>query len=550
MNNTRAKVVICIFLIVATFCIYVQVQDHEFINFDDDLYITNNVNVKGGLTSKSISWAFTNTHFGGWIPLSMLSFILDYELYGLNPTGYLLTNLFFHIANALLLFLVLLRMTGTIWQSAFVAAMFAFHPLNVESVAWIAERKNVLSTLFWLLTMWAYIRYADKPTIKRYGLVCLFFTLGLMSKPMLVTLPFVLLLLDYWPLRRLEFIQESSRNEILEKTTAKKSEVLQLVLEKVPLFLLTIGLSIVTVHLQKITGAVKAMDMFSLQTRVTNALVSYMEYLGKMLWPSGLSILYPHPGNTLPAWQGILCGMVLVGITVVTIRLIRRAPYVAVGWFWYLGTLVPVIGIVQVGGQAMADRFVYIPLIGIFIIIAWGVPELISKWRYKKKILCVLAGIVISTLLITTWKQVSHWKNSITLYKHAIRVTDKQYPNSMLVHNNLGIALFADQKNEESIFHYKIAIKNNPTHPMAYYNLGIALTAERKSEEAISYYKMAIRLNPNFTNAHYNLGIVLIQKGALKEAVHHFRETVRISPDLVKARDYLKFALLKSQELE
>jgi len=472
--------------------------------------------------------------------------MLDYQLYESHPKGHYLTNLFLHIASALILFIVLLRMTGALWRCAFVAAMFAFHPLNVESVAWIAERKNVLSTLFWLMTMWAYIHYAENPTIKRYGLVCLFFTLGLMSKPMLVTLPFVLLLLDYWPLRRLEFIQESSRNEILEKTTAKKSEVLQLVLEKVPLFLLTIGLSIVTVHLQKITGAVKAMDMFSLQTRVTNALVSYMEYLGKMLWPSGLSILYPHPGNTLPAWQGILCGMVLVGITVVTIRLIRRAPYVAVGWFWYLGTLVPVIGIVQVGVQAMADRFTYIPLIGIFIIIAWGVPELLSKWRFKKKVLSVSAGIIIVTLLITTWKQVSHWKSSITIYKHAIRVTDTKYPALALVHNNLGIHLLGERKNREATSHFKIAIKTNPSNIRAYYNLGIALTADRQYKEAVFYYKMAIRLYPNFTNAHYNLGIVLMRKGALKEATHHFRETVRLRPDFVKAHDYLKSALSQS----
>ena len=546
MNNTRAKVVICIFLIVATFCIYVQVQDHEFINFDDDLYITNNVNVKGGLTSKSISWAFTNTHFGGWIPLSMLSFILDYELYGLNPTGYLLTNLFFHIANALLLFLVLLRMTGTIWQSAFVAAMFAFHPLNVESVAWIAERKNVLSTLFWLLTMWAYIRYADKPTIKRYGLVFLFFTLGLMSKPMLVTLPFVLLLLDYWPLRRLKFGEKRDSNEVSKNKTAQKSEIFRLVLEKVPLFLLAMGSSILTLLWSKREFGIYSFDLLSLQAQ-TNAMVSYLEYLRKMLWPEKLAILYPHLGNTLHVWKGILCGMVLVGITVVSIRLIRKAPYVAVGWFWYLGTLVPVIGIVQV---AMADHYTYIPLIGIFIIVAWGVPELISKWRYKEKVLSVSAGIIIFALLITTWKQVSHWKSSITIFEHALRVTDKKHPSYSLAYNNLGIALYAKGKNQEAISHYKMAINLKPTHAMAYYNMGIALFADGKNEEAISYYKMAIRIHPDFANAHYNLGIILIQKGEIKEAVHHFRETLRLKSGLVAAQNYLKFALIQSQGLK
>jgi len=480
VNDTRAKVLICIFLIVATFCIYSQVQDHEFINFDDGLYITNNLNVQAGLTSESVKWAFTTMDTEDWSPVNWLSHILDYQLYGLNPKGHYLTNLFLHIANALILLLVLSRMTGKLWQSAFVAAMFAFHPLNVESVAWLAERKNVLSTLFWLLTMWAYIYYTEKPTVKRYGLVFLFFTLGLMSKPMLVTLPFVLLLLDYWPLRRFQFGQERGRNEILEKNTAKRSEVFRLVLEKVPLFLLTIGLSIVTVHWQKIAGAVKSLDAFPLQARLTNAIVSYLEYLGKMIWPSGLSILYPHPGNALPVWHGILCGMALVGITIISIRLIRKAPYFAVGWFWYLGTLVPVIGIVQAGSQAMADRFTYIPLIGIFIIVAWGLPELISKWPYKEKVLSISVGIIIFTLLITTWWQVSHWKSSITVFKHAIKVTDKKYPNFAIAHYNLGIALFAKQKNEEAISHYKMAIKINPDYALAHNNLGNALLKKRR----------------------------------------------------------------------
>jgi hypothetical protein len=388
LKDTRAKVAICIFLMVATFCIYSQVQHHEFINFDDDLYLTNNLNVQTGLTIESVKWAFTTSHPPYWHPVTWLSHMLDYQLYGLNPKGHYLTNLFLHITSVLILFTVLLRVTGKLWQSGFVAAMFAFHPLNVESVAWLAERKNILSTLFWLMTMWAYTHYAEKPTIKRYSLVFLFFTLGLMSKPMLVTLPFVLLLLDYWPLRRFKFRQERSRDEISEKNIANKSEVFRLVLEKVPLFLLTIGLSIVTFYTQKMAGAVRSLDLFSLETRFTNAMFSYLEYLQKMIWPSGLSILYPHPGNALPAWQGIVCGMVLVGITIISIRLIRKTPYFAVGWFWYLGTLIPVIGIVQVGGQAMADRFTYIPLIGIFIVIAWGYQSLYRSGA-SRKIYCV-----------------------------------------------------------------------------------------------------------------------------------------------------------------
>jgi tetratricopeptide (TPR) repeat protein len=356
------------------------------------------------------------------------------------------------------------------------------------------------------------------------------------------------------------------------------------VLEKIPLFLLTAGLSIVTFITQKSAGAMTDMGNLTFSTRLNNATVSYFEYLGKMLWPSGLSMLYPHPGNALPAWKGILCGMALVGITIISIRLIRRAPYFAVGWFWYLGTLVPVIGIVQVGGQAMADRFVYIPQIGIFIIVAWGVPELISKWRFKEKVLSVSAGIIIFALLITTWEQVSHWKNSITIFKHAIRVTDKKHPSFAVIHNNLGIALFAEQKNEEAISHFKMAIKLMPNDIKAHYNLGIALFAGQKNEEAIAHYKMAIKLQPNYTNAHYNLGNVLfavketeeaifhykmaikfqpsladahnnlgyalVQKGEMKEAAHHFRKTLKLRPDLVAALHGLEFALLWLKERE
>jgi protein O-mannosyl-transferase len=550
MSTTRKKILICIFILVSTFSVYSQVQDHEFINYDDNKYVTESSIVKAGFTTENIILVFTDAHFGMWIPITTLSYILDYELYVLNAKGYLLTNLFFHIANSLLLFLVLFRFTGAIWQSAFVAAMFAFHPLNVDSVAWVSERKNVLSTLFLLLTMWAYINYVNKPTIKKYGLVFLFFSLGLMSKPILVTLPFVLLLLDYWPLGRVKTGDGRSNNEILEESTAKGSGILQLVLEKIPLFLLIIGSSIVTVVSHNIAFGVSSLEVISLQSRLANAMVSYLEYLEKMVWPIGLSILYPHPGNALPVWQGIFSGIALLGITIISIRLIRKAPYFVVGWFWFLGTLLPVAGILRAGVHVMADHYAYISLIGVFIIIAWGIPELISKWRYKVKVLSVLAAIIIPILLLTTWEQVSHWKNSITIFKHAIRVTDIKYPNFSLVHNNLGIALFAEKKNAEAIFHYKMAINLQPNKTKAHYNLGIALFAEKKNEEAIFHYKIAIQLNPNFTNAHYNLGIIYLQKGEMREAVHHFQETVRLSPDLNAARDYLEFSLRRSQALE
>jgi len=512
--NKTLKVAICIFLMVATFCIYSQVQDHEFINFDDDLYITNNLNVQAGLTSESVEWAFTTMDSEDWSPVNWLSHMLDYQLYGMHPKGHHLTNLFFHIANALLLFMVLHRMTGALWQSGFVAAMFAFHPLNVESVAWAAERKNVLSTLFWLLTMWAYIHYAAKPTIKRYGLVFLFFTLGLMSKAMLVTLPFALLLLDYWPLRRLKFEQERGGNETSEKNTARRSEVFRLVLEKIPLFLLTTGLSIVTFINAKSFGAITENVTFS--TRLTNSTISYFEYLWKMLWPKGLAILYAHPGNTLAVWKGVLCGIALLVITTTAIKLIRKAPYFVVGWFWYLGTLIPVIGFITLGSHLIADRYAYLPLIGIFVIIAWGVPELLKEWHYRKNVLKASAGILILTLMPITWIQVSHWKSSITVFKHAIKVTDKKYPGFSVVHNNLGAALRREGRNSEAISHYKMAIKLNPDYADAYNNLGAVLFNAKMTEEAIDYFKEAIRIRPGFTAAQKNLETALLRSEELE----------------------------------
>jgi tetratricopeptide (TPR) repeat protein len=549
MNDMSTKVVVCVFLIVTTFSVYSQVLDHEFINFDDDMYVTENSIVQVGLTNENIIRIFTEPIFGMWIPITTLSYIIDYEVYGLNSKGYLLTNLLFHIANSLLLFLVLFRITGAIWKSAFVAAMFAFHPLNVESVAWISERKNVLSTLFGLLTMWTYINYVESPNVKRYGIVVLFFTLGLMSKAMLVTLPFVLLLLDYWPLKRLKLRQEKCSEEVLENNTAKSSEVFRLVQEKIPLFLITMVSSILTVVLINRTFGVQFSESISMETRLNNAMVSYLEYLRKMIWPENLAMFYPHPGNTLYTWQGILCGMALVGITIFSIRLIRKLPYFTVGWFWYVGTLIPVIGVVQVGRHAMADRYAYIPLIGVFIILSWGVPELISKWRFKGNVLSISAAIIIPILLVTTWGQVNHWKNSITLFKHTIEVTDKKHPNLAIIHNNLGTALFAGGKNEEAISQYMKAINLKSNHTLAHYNLGIALFADGKTEKAISHYNMAIKLNPDFTNAHYNLGVVLLQKGEIKEAAHYFREALKLKPDFVEACDNLKFSLLRLQEL-
>lgn len=508
-DNKIIKFWICVFLMITTLAVYWQVQDHKFLNYDDPAYVTDNSNVKKGLTSENVHWAFTTDHFSNWHPVTWLSHMLDYQIYGPHPKGHHLTNLLFHIANTLLLFLVLLRMTGALWQSGFVAALFALHPFNVESVAWIAERKNVLSTFFWLLTLWAYVRYVEKPNARRYGLVALLMTLGLMSKSMLVTLPFVLLMMDYWPLRRLKL--EQGNNQSTGKHIGRRSDIWRLVREKIPLLILATGAGIATFIVQKSGGELQAMEVHSLTTRLANAMVSYLEYLKKTLWPEGMSVFYPHPGNDLTILKEMLCGMALLGISAISIRLLKKAPYLAFGWFWYLGTMVPVIQIIQTGRHAMADRYAYIPLIGIFIIVAWGLPELLKKWHLKKMVLLILAGIYIPTLIVITWNQVSHWKTSITLFKHAIRVTDTEHPDFALTHINLGNALLAEQKTLEAISHYKMAIKLKPGSAISHYNLANALLTSRKIEESIGHYKIAIKLKPDFVDAHFNLNIALRQ---------------------------------------
>jgi protein O-mannosyl-transferase len=545
-NNKILKIIICIFIILATFSIYSQVQYHEFINYDDDIYITNNLNVQTGFTSESLEWAITNFITGNWSPVIWFSHMLDYQLYGLQPKGHHFTSLSFHISNSLLLFFVIFRMTGGIWKSSFVATMFALHPLNVESVAWAAERKNVLSTFFMFLTMLSYIRYADKPTFKRYCLVFLFFSLGLMTKPMLVTLPFVLLLLDYWPLARLNFDHNTYDLSISEKYPSKYS----LVLEKIPLFLISVAISIVTFIAQKSSGAMNFTENLTFALRLSNAMVSYLEYLEKMFWPHKLSIFYPHPVTALSLWQGIFCGLSLLAITIISIRLIRRAPYFIVGWFWFLGTMVPVSGIVQVGGQSMADRYAYIPIIGIFIIIAWGVPELISKWRHKEKVLPISAGIIVFIFMILTWKQVSYWKNSITIFNHSIRVTDNKYPGFALVYNNLGLSQLANNNNDDAIFNFKRAIMLNPKFPAAYSNLGNVMVSEGMYDEAISLYITSIKIKPDYADAYNNLGNALHAKGKYEQAILVFNNAIKIKSDFYQAYNNLGNALLAERMYE
>jgi len=535
------RIAISLFLVTVTFLAYWPVLDNGFVNFDDGRYVTENTHIQNGLTREAVIWAFTQSYAANWHPMTWLSHMLDFEVYGLDPLGHHLTNLFFHIANTLLLFGVLLKMTGALWRSGLVAVLFALHPLNVESVAWIAERKNVLSTFFWFLTMWAYVGYVKRK--QPYLLVVLFLALGLMAKPMLVTLPFVLILLDFWPLKRLAWGDTSTNTET--GIRAIKSETLaKLILEKIPLFILVAGASVITYIVQKSSGAVRSTEFHSLYSSTANALISYLEYLEKMAWPLRLSVFYPHLGNALPVWKALVCGLVLVGVTTVVVRGIRRAPYLAVGWFWYLGTLVPVIGIVQVGEQAMADRYTYIPLIGIFIAMAWGFPELMKNG--KQKLLPILAGLFIFLLATLTWAQVSHWKNGITLFEHAISVNENQTRSFALAYNNLGHALASQKRYEEAVTPYRQAIKINPYYSKSHNNLGQVLYELKKYDEAIEHYQQAIDIEANYAKTYNNLGNAARRKGKLKESIAYFNEAIRFKGDYAEA--HFKLGVTRVQQ--
>jgi len=526
--NKKYFYIICLFLIVATLAVYWQVLDNDFVLFDDDAYVIKNDQVHRGMTFDSLTWAFTSSHASNWHPLTWISHMIDCQLYGLNPRGHHLTSLLFHVANTLLLLLILVRMTGTLWQSSFVAALFALHPLHVESVAWVAERKDVLSTFFLMLTLWGYTIYVKKGGVRRYLLVVLFFMLGLMSKPMLVTLPFILLMLDFWPLGRLGLVRDT-RNVVTGHHTDEGPNVFRLLWEKVPFFALAVASSVVTFIVQK--GAMGTLKTYSLQTRIINALVAYIEYIANMVWPVKLTVLYPHPGNSLPLWKGVVAGMALVLITILVVRKARKIPYITVGWFWYAATLIPVIGIVQVGAQAMADRYTYITLIGLFVIIAWGANDLLSKRLYRKICLGTLAAVILPVLIVLTWKQVQYWENSITLFKHTLKHTSNNY----LIHNNLGIALKEQGRTEEAIEHYLQALRSNPDYVKAHYNLSNAYAEQGKTKKAIEACKQAIRIKPDIANIHYNLGVFYGESGKYEEAMEAFKQTIRIDPDYLQA---------------
>ena len=462
----------------------------DFINYDDNLYVTSNVHIQQGFTWESIKWAFVNPVASNWHPLTMLSHMLDCQLFGLKPWGHHLTSVLLHAVNTLLVFLLLRGLTGAVWRSLFVAALFGWHPLHVESVAWVAERKDVLSTFFGLLSLIFYARYAQvrsrvesressardsglvlvarppasaldpRPSTLDYGLALFFFALGLMSKAMLVTLPFVLLLLDYWPLQRFTF---GPRLSTLDPRLIKR-----LLVEKIPFLLLSAAICVITVLAQK--TAIQAAQHLHFSSRAGNALVSYAVYLGQMLYPGGLTIFYPHPGNHVSLWA--VCGsalmLLIISLGVMAGR--RKYPWLPVGWFWYLGMLVPVIGLIQVGDQARADRYVYLPQIGISIMVAWGMVGVCESWRWRRVVLGTAAGTILAGMLGTAYVQTVHWRDSVALWTHALACTSGNY----LAHNNLGVALAAQGKLDEAIQHYQQALLLKPDYAAAHVNLGVA----------------------------------------------------------------------------
>jgi hypothetical protein len=529
-SKSIREVLLLPLLIVSTIVVYWQVKDHDFINYDDNEYVTSNEQVQKGLTRESIVWAFTAVHSSNWHPLTWLSHMLDVELFGMDPKGHHLMNVFFHVVNTVLLFLVLRRMTNAVWRSFFVAALFALHPLHVESVAWVSERKDVLSTMLWILTIWLYVRYTEEQTAWRYLAVATSLALGLLAKPMLVTLPFVLLLLDYWPLRRIRFgkTEEGKPKKTGPSPVGREGwlNLLRLLREKIPLLVLAAASSVVTFVAQQTSGSVTTLEGLSLFARLSNAAVAYVEYIRKMFWPSELVVFYPHPGKMLPLWEVVGAIVLLLFITGLVVRSFRTRPYLLTGWLWYLGTLVPVIGIVQVGMQSMADRYTYVPFIGLFLMIAWILPDVLSSWRYRKIVLASAATAVIIVLTSLTWKQLPYWKNSITLFEHALRHSERNF----VAHYNLGAALHKEGKEMEALDHYREALKISPAYVDALNNLGVALTEEGKLDEAASYYLAALRIRPRDGDLHNNLGAVYAQQGKMAEAFAQFSEAVRYLP--------------------
>ncbi len=532
-----------VLLALVTLLAYVGVLQNDFVVYDDPDYVTANHFVQRGLTWEGIRWAFTSTYYSNWFPLNWLSHMLDCQLFGVRPWAHHLMNVLYHAASTLLLFHVLRRMTGALWRSAFVAALFAWHPLRVESVAWACERKDTLSTLFWMLTLLAYLRYTEQPGLRRYATALVLFALGLMAKPMLVTLPFVLLLLDLWPLKRWQWPAVAVRKAEVPRVPDSSPEgrtpaspqstlpstLFRLVIEKLPFFALTLGSCIVTYFVQKHGHAVASTEYLTVPARLANVLVAYVGYILKMLWPvNSLAVFYPLQ-TSLPVWKPVLALLVLGGISAMAVRWVRSRTYALVGWFWYLGTLVPVVGFVQVGDQSMADRYSYIPTIGLAIILVWGANSLMIHWPALRLPLKILGGAVLAACVFLTGIQVTYWRNSKTLFGHAVKVTGPSH----VALNVLGNQLVQEGQPAQARELFLQSILLRPNDPGARYCLGNAYAKEGKYDEAIAAYREVLRQAPGMPEPENALGVALLSKGQIDEAIPHFSEAARLDPNFL-----------------
>ena len=523
-NRCGLTVGICLSLAVLAWLVFGQTLWHDFINYDDPRYVYENTKITGGLSISGIAWAFTHIHSLNWHPLTTISHMLDCELYGLKSGWHHFTNVLLHTLAAMLLFLALQQMTGAGWRSAFVAAVFAIHPLRAESVAWIAERKDVLSGVFFMLTLLAYMYYARLPRARGYLLVVFLFGCGLMCKPMLVTLPFVLLLLDYWPLDRM------------------KGHLWKRVAEKLPLIALSAVSSVITFLVQK--GAVGQTEELPMLERINNAVVSYVLYIWQMLWPVNLAVFYPHPENRLPLWEIVSCFLLLIFITVTAIALRQQRPYLLTGWLWYLGMLVPVIGLVQVGWQGRADRYTYLPQIGLYIAVTWAVTDLTALYRHQRAVLSTAAIVVIAALSCCAWVQTSYWRDSETLFRHALAVTT----NNDVAENNLGIVFLGQGKLDEAISLLQTAVDLRPENSPAHENLAKAFLQKGQVAGALIHYRKLLELQPDNIEVHNIVGTVLTQQGRVGEGVEEWQKVLAIQPDNGNAMSNLAWVFATSPD--
>lgn len=525
--KARSRILLALGLAMTTIVAFEGVRRCDFVDFDDNLYVTRNPHLRDGLSARGLRWAFAagllfdSAHADYWTPLTAVSRMADSELFGLEPAGHHLVNLAFHVATAVVLLLVLEAVTGSVWPSAFVAAAFAVHPLHVESVTWISERKDVLSGIFFVLALAAYARYVRAGGTARYVAVCAFFALGLMAKPMVMTLPFVLLLLDYWPLARFDTSRAGWR-----------ARARALLGEKVPLLLLTAISLFATVRGVAARGELRPLETMPLQARLGNAADSYLMYLYQALWPHPLAVLYPYPEHGLPVWRvGAAC-VLLALITVLVVRWARTRPYLLVGWCWYLGMLLPVIGIVQAGPHARADRYVYLPLIGLAIMAAWGTADLAVRVRHGRTLLGVVASGLVITWTVMTWRQVRHWEDTIALFSHALEATSGNY----VAHNNLAGALAQRGEWSAAELHYREALRIQPRYPNARNSLGALLARRGRLDEARREHLRALEDNPSDALAHYHLGLLEARAGRSDSAAASYREALRLNPGLAQAR--------------